>query len=125
MTVTATPTTRQFIEAYFSSLSGKPKTAALIDQFTTDPLLKEHILGTEEAFPSYELETHEIVVEGEMAAVRATFHGVQKGEFAGIAATGKCVSAPVMIFYKVEGERVTQFWLQFDLALLMSQLTVN
>ncbi|WP_446743275.1 hypothetical protein [Silvibacterium acidisoli] len=49
--------------------------------------------------------------------------GTGRGEVAGIAATGKSVPAPAMVFYKVKGERITQFCPHFDLALLMSQLS--
>jgi predicted ester cyclase len=121
MTTTAA-TTKEFMQEYFHALSGNKKDAPLIDKYVTDPALKQHIEEAEAAFPSYELNVHQLVVEGELAAANFTFRGVHKGAFAGIAPTGKTVSAGGMIFYRVEDGSIRQFWMQLDVPALLAQL---
>jgi predicted ester cyclase len=119
----ATMETRQIFEDYWNAMSGKPKTEEAIRQYVTDPALQQHIREFEEAFPSYSIEAHTTVVEGDYVAVRCTFHGTHRGEFAGIAATGRTVSADLMVFYQMEDGRIAKFWLQGDVAGLIGQLT--
>jgi len=121
MTTTAA-TTKEFVQEYFHALSGKKKDALLIDKYMSDPVLKQHILDTEAAFPAYELDVHQLVVEGNLAAANFTFRGVHKGAFAGIAPTGKAVAAGGMIFYRVEDGSIRQFWMQLDVPALLAQL---
>lgn len=113
---------KQFVEEYLNALSGQPKTEKLLEQYVSDPTLKEHIRGAEAAFPAYELVPEQMVAEGDMVAVRGTFHGVHKGEFAGVQPTGKSVSGDLMIFYRVSDGRIAEHWLQMDMAGLVEQL---
>ena len=110
------------IEDYLQALSGQAKTEALMDRFITDPALKEHIRSTETAFPRYELEAQQLVAEGDMVAMRATFRGTHRGVFAGIAPTGKAVSAELMLFYRLADGRIAEHWMQLDVTGLMRQL---
>ena len=114
---------KQLVEDYFKALSGHAKTEDVVDRYVSDPALKEHIRQAEAAFPNYELVAHHIVADGDMVAVRATFHGTHKGEFAGIAPAGKTVSAEVMIFYRIHNGRITEHWMQWDVRALIEKLT--
>jgi steroid delta-isomerase-like uncharacterized protein len=113
----------QLIEEYLNALSGTPKTEALIARYVDDPALKKHILEAEAAFPEYVLETHHIVADGEIVAVRASFKGTHRHTFAGMPATGKTVSVPIMLFYRVTGGRIQEHWMQMDSQMLISQLS--
>src|SRR5262249_9227572 len=88
---------RQFVTEDLRTLSGQSKTPELVSRFVSDPALAEHIQQAEAAFPSYEIVVEELIAEGELVAVRGTFHGVHRGAFAGIDATGRRVSAGLMI----------------------------
>jgi predicted ester cyclase len=114
---------KQLIKDYFNALTGSPKSEALINQYVSDPSLKEHIRQAEAAFPRYELAAHQIVAEGDMVAVRGIFHGVHKGEFAGIAPTGKKVSGDLMLFYRVSDGLIVEHWMQWDMKAVVDQLT--
>ena len=114
---------KQLIKDYVDALTAKPKTEALINQYVSDPSLKEHIRQAEAAFPSYELVAHQIVAEGDMVALRGTFYGVHKGEFAGIAPTGKRVSGDLMLFYRVSDGLIVEHWMQWDMKAVVDQLT--
>jgi len=125
----AVPTTeakqqaKQLVEDYLEALSGKPKPDELLDRYLNDAGLKEHILVAEAAFPLYELIPHQIVAEGDLVAVRATFRGVHKGEFAGMPPTGKRVSSDLMIFYRVRDGLIIEHWLQMDMKDIVEQLS--
>jgi predicted ester cyclase len=114
---------KQLIQEYFNVLSGQPKTEKLLDRYINDSGLKEHIRVAEAAFPEYELIPSLLVAESDLVAARCTFRGTQKGEFAGIQPTGKCVSADLMIFYRIKEGRITEHWMQLDTRALIEQLT--
>ncbi len=120
---TAALTTRELIEQYIETLCSEPKTDALMDRFIADPHLKQHIREAEAAFPGYTLETHQLITEGDIAALRATIHGTHLGTFAGVPATGRVIKAPVMLFYRVADGRIAQFWMQLDIPTIMAQIT--
>ncbi|MGB6690463.1 MAG: ester cyclase [Terracidiphilus sp.] len=120
---TAAVDNKQLIRDYFDALSGRPKTEALLDRYITDPGLKEHIRAAEAAFPEYELVAHQIVAEGDLVAVRSTFQGVHKGEFAGIRPTDRRVAADLMLFYRIANDRIAEHWLQLDMKGILNQLT--
>jgi len=113
---------KQIIERYLNALSGRAKTPELVARFVSDPHLADHIRDVEAAFPEYELIPEGIVAERDVVAVRGQFKGVHRGTFAGIPATGRAVSAGLMIFYRLEGERIAEHWMQFDGASLVAQL---
>lgn len=120
--ISSTADSKQFVGKYLQALSGQQKTPDLVARFVTDLALAEHIAQVEEAFPAYELIAEHIVAERDLVAVHATFQGVHRGVFAGIAPTGRSVSAGLMIMYRVEGDRIVEHWMQFDGPALMRQL---
>ncbi len=113
----------QCITNYIVALSGQPKTAELIDRYVSDPALRQHILASEAAFPAYNITVHKLVAQGDTVALCGVFQGVHRGAFAGIEPTGRRVSAPLMIFYRIRDNRIAEHWMQFDGAALVSQLT--
>jgi predicted ester cyclase len=114
---------KQLIADYLQALSGQPKTAELLNRFISDPALKEHIRQAESAFPSYEVVAQQMVAEGDVVAVRCTFRGIHKGEFAGIPATGRTVSSDFMIFYRVSDRLIVEHWMQLNVPEIVGQLT--
>ena len=55
---------REFIIRYFNAISGVEKTRELLEEYTSDEKLIEHIDFFEGAFPAYELFIEEMVTEG-------------------------------------------------------------
>ena len=113
---------KQFIGRYLQALSGQTKTPELVAQFVEDAALVEHISQAEAAFPAYELIAEELIAERDLVAMRATFHGVHSGPFAGIPPTGRAVSAGLMIIYRIDSGRIVEHWMQFDSLGVMAQL---
>jgi predicted ester cyclase len=114
---------KQLVGRYLQALNGQAKPAEVVERFVSDPALVEHIRLVEEGFPFYEVIAEELIAERDLVAVRATFHGVHDGPFAGIEPTGRAVTSGFMIIYRVEGDRIAQHWLQFDVPGLIAQLT--
>lgn len=114
---------KEFVGRYLQALSGQAKPPALVERFVSDATLAEHISQAEAAFPFYELVAEDVVADGDLVAMRATFQGTHGGPFAGIEATGRAVSAELMIFYRIEDGRIVQHWMQFDVASVIGQLT--
>ncbi len=113
---------KELVQQYVDALSGKPKTPDTIHRFVTDPVLADHIATTEAAFPSYRIDVDQLISEGDTVALRGTFSGTHERDFAGIPATGRQVSAGLMIFYRIADNRIVQHWMQLDTASLFQQL---
>jgi predicted ester cyclase len=56
----------------------------------------------------------------DLVAMRGTLQGVHRGTFAGIPATGRFVSAPLMIIYRIAAGRIAEHWMPFDAAAVVS-----
>jgi predicted ester cyclase len=119
----STTDNKQFVAQYLQALSGNAKTPELVARYVSDHALAEHIQQAEAGFPSYEIVVDELIAERDLVVVRGTFRGVHRSAFAGIDATGRQVSAGLMIIYRVKGDRIVEHWMQFDAAALMTQLT--
>jgi predicted ester cyclase len=111
---------RQFLEA----VSGKDKTAAILTEYITDEEMVQHIAGFESAFPRYEITAEDMIAEGDKVAVRARVQGTHKGDLMGIAPTGKQVSLPVLVIYRIADGKIAQYWLSVNQLELMQQLGV-
>jgi predicted ester cyclase len=121
MTPTASES-KQLIRRYLQAISGQAKTPGLVAGFVSDPTLQTHIKDVEAAFPAYEIVADDLIAEGDRVAMRGVFKGVQRGPFAGIAATGRSVSVPFMIVYRVRDGRIAEHWMQLDASALIGQL---
>jgi steroid delta-isomerase-like uncharacterized protein len=74
------------------------------------------------AFPDWHNTTDEMIVEGARVAKRWTGRGTHQGEFQGIAPTGRQVTVPGTVFYRLASGKITEFRGQFDGLALMQQL---
>ncbi len=115
-------TSRQFIERYVNALNGSAKSPDLVEEYVSDEALKAHIAAFEVAFPGYDIEVHDILADGDRVAVRGTFRGVHRGEFQGIAPTGRVVSVPLMLIYRIADGRIAEHWMSADSLSLLQQL---
>ena len=62
------------------------------------------------------------MAEGERVAERWTGRGTHRGEFQGIAATGRQVAVPGTVFYRIVGGKIVEFRGQFDRLAMIEQL---
>ena len=66
------------------------------------------------AFPDAHVTTEDMVVERDIVAARYTARGTHKGEFQGIAPTGKQVTWRTIAFYRLAGNKVAERWTVAD-----------
>jgi steroid delta-isomerase-like uncharacterized protein len=86
--------------------------------------VKQFIAAFRGAFPDLRFTIEDMVAEGDKVAVRSTFRGTHKGQYQGIAPTGKQVTFAGINIYRAAGGRVTEAWALADGLGLMQQLGV-
>ncbi len=74
------------------------------------------------AFPDWRSVLEELVAEGDVVAERWTGHGTHRGEFQGIAPTGRRVAVPGVVFYRIRGGQIVEFRGSFDMLSMLQQL---
>jgi predicted ester cyclase len=74
------------------------------------------------AFPDLNVTVDDIVAEGDKVVLRQTWSGTHRGEFMGIAPTGRKVSFGVIDILRVAGGKFVEHWGQMDGMGLMQQL---
>ncbi len=84
--------------------------------------LREHYAGLLKGFPDLGIEIEDIMAQGEKVAHRFTFQGTHRGEFLGIAATGKTVSASGMQINLFSGGECIEVWSVHDSYRFLSQI---
>lgn len=72
--------------------------------------MKPLIRGFSAAFPDAKVTVHEIIGAPGRAGVRAEITGTHKGEWFGVAPTGRSFTLPIHEFHHVENGRVTHTW---------------
>jgi len=85
---------------------------------------KQTVTLLRSGFPDLAMTVDDMVVEGDMVAVRVTARGTHKNEFMGIPPTGKHVTMMGMDFMRFENGKVTERWGQWDQLGMMQQLGV-
>lgn len=73
-------------------------------------------------FPDLRFEIHDLVVQGERAAVRARLRGTHEGQWRGIGPTGRTMDIDVMMFFRWDGQELVEVWEVDDAARRDEQL---
>ena len=76
------------------------------------------------AFPDMDWSIENLIAEGDWVAVRLLLHGTHRGEFRGIAPTGRRVTMQEMVFWRIVDGRLHTIWVQADTLGLRVQLGV-
>ena len=74
------------------------------------------------AFPDWYATTDELLADQARVAERWTGRGTHHGEFEGIAPTGRQVTVPGTVFYRLASGKITEFQGLFDGLAMMQQL---
>jgi steroid delta-isomerase-like uncharacterized protein len=78
--------------------------AKLIDTF------KETFSEAREGFPDLEITVEDVMAEGDRVAARVTMRGTHRGEFQGIAATGKRVEVKAIDMFRISSGKIVEHW---------------
>jgi steroid delta-isomerase-like uncharacterized protein len=74
------------------------------------------------AFPDAHVTIEDMIGEADKVVTRFTGRGTHKGDFMGIAPTGKRVEVTAITVMRLEGGKVTDEWEQVDMLGIMQQL---
>jgi steroid delta-isomerase-like uncharacterized protein len=86
--------------------------------------LKQYVMLLRTAFPDLCMTIQDLVAEGDKLAFRLTSQGTHKGDFMGIAPTGKKISITTINISRFAGGKVIEEWGCFDQMTMMQQLGV-
>jgi predicted ester cyclase len=84
---------------------------------------KRRIMAWRNAFPDFATSIEQLLAEGDWVAFRLKHTGTHKGEFLGIAPTGRRVEFTSLVFNRIEGDIVVENWGLHDNEALRKQLT--
>jgi steroid delta-isomerase-like uncharacterized protein len=74
------------------------------------------------AFPDLVWTVDDMVADGDTVAIRYTMKGTHRGDFAGVKATGKAVTAQSMAFYRLADGKIVEERAQLDMLSLLQQM---
>ncbi len=74
------------------------------------------------AFPDLTLVVEDVVAEGDKVAVRWSISGTHRGDFLGVAATGRRIQAQGTTWHRYEGGRLVEGWDCWNAEGLLRQL---
>ncbi|MGZ4601900.1 MAG: ester cyclase [Oryzihumus sp.] len=99
---------------------------------TAPPGVPEGLAGAEAvfrmvraAFPDHDAQIIHQLADGDMVATYKTFNGTHRGDFFGVAPTGRHVSMRVMDFVRIRDGKIAEHWNISDIPGLMQQLGVG
>ncbi len=75
-------------------------------------------------FWTVQLIAEDMIAEGDKVVVRSTFRGTHKGDLMGIPPTGKQVTMPLILIYRIADDKIVEHWMQADALGLLQQLGV-
>ena len=93
-----------------------------IEELVSNESLQQIAPGTVQAFPDMEMTVEHLIAEGDIVAVRVSAAATHKGEFRGIAATGRRWEATASAWYQVREGKISDFWVNWDWLAIMEAI---
>ncbi len=84
--------------------------------------IKEFVSKNLNGFPDIHFSIEDQIAKGDMVVTRWTFTGTHKGEFKGIAPTGKSVTATGITMGKIAKGKIIESWISWDSLGMMQQI---
>jgi predicted ester cyclase len=123
-----TESTRTFIADYIQRVWIDRDLSALRSMLTPDEDVQReatmHLRQLWDAFDELTIRVHQVLADGELAAVHSTVSGVHTGSFAGIPPTGHRVSYDTFRIFQVRSGRIVASWAMQDRLGLLRQIGV-
>ncbi len=85
---------------------------------------KQFFAMTHSAFPDFHSTLEDMFAEGDKVVLRFTARGTHKGEWMGIAPTGKQVTRPGIAIHRITGGKIVEDWVSMDMLGALQQLGV-
>jgi predicted ester cyclase len=103
-----------FGAGFIGYMPGRPP----MDRVTMDQFIGEFAGG----FPGYTFEIQDQVAQGDIVFNRLTWKGVHRGEFAGVAATGRPIELSGINLFRVRDGRIVEQRAEIDFLGLLQQI---
>ncbi|MCQ1534860.1 ester cyclase [Methanosarcina sp. KYL-1] len=100
--------------AMYTPLPASPGIEGIHEVITTCRAAFEHLSVTIE----------DMIAEGDKVAARFTAHGIHKGNFMGLPATGKPITMTGIEIFRIKDGKITELWAEANLLGLMQQLGI-
>ena len=84
--------------------------------------MKDRLAALSAAFPDSQITVEDQIAEGDKVTTRYTIRATHRGEFMGIAPTGKHVTVTGIAIFRVEEGKIAELWDNQDVLGLMQQL---
>jgi len=85
---------------------------------------KQYVTGSRVPFPDFQYTMEDIVAEGDKVAIRWSGRATHKGEFMGIAPTGKQVTMTGISIIRIVDGKIVEEWGEMDMLSMMQQVGV-
>ena len=129
---------KQFVRDHFENFVNRKKSEVALRNFSEDFLdhdepsgptsgpgaAKRMIEGAYIKWPDLHVTVEDILAEGDKVMVRNTVFGTHRGEFMGIAPTGKQIQQRGFDLFRIAGGKVVEHWGEYDWFGLYQQLGV-
>jgi predicted ester cyclase len=92
------------------------------DAPTGPRFVREDAAAMREAFDILAATDEDVIASGDRVAIRWAFRGTHVGPFLGVDGTGRHVSVTGMDIFRFEGDRIAEFWTEFNLMDLAEQI---
>jgi predicted ester cyclase len=73
-------------------------------------------------FPDYHHAIEQVIIDGDMVAVRLIASGTHQAPFMGVAPTGKLITIGVLMMMRVKDGKIIEYWANADMASTLEQL---
>ena len=119
-------TNKAIVERYYAEVLNGRDLDAVADFFADERMVegvRKGCFSYFQAFPDLHVALDELIAEGERVFLRSTMTGTHDGEYKGIPATGRNVSAESAEVYRIADGKFVGYWCLTNVASLMRQLT--
>ena len=76
-------------------------------------------------FPNHHFTVDDVVVNGDKAAARWTMTATNTAPIAGVPPTGRPITQHAVVFYRFEGNKIAELWIQLDQIGVLRQIGVQ
>lgn len=110
---------KAIVRGYMNEILNEGNLAAFDSYFSEDVVFnnskgfKQQLAGMQAirtAFPDFRLTIEDQIAEGDKVVTRVTFHGTHRGEFRGVAPTGKQVKYSGIAIDRIVNGKVVEMW---------------
>ena len=74
------------------------------------------------SMPDQQVTVHQMIAEGDMVALLATYSGTHTGPMGDFPITGKAAEVPFLALFRIEEGMVAELWVEWDNVAMLSQL---